>query len=521
MALLLILSSCGSLSQTSQSSSVEPSKTALLASRPTIEQVEVPALIKTLEPWLDTYVPQVQISQPQADQVFDDTTINVSLRVQDLPIYKDERWNMGPHLELLLDNQPYSSIYDLEQPVVLKDLAPGTHTIRVFAERPWHESFKNEGAYTQVTFHIFAKTDENTPGIDQPLLTYGAPSGTYGAEPVLLDFYLTEAPLHQVAQDNPRISDWQIRYTINGDSLTLNTWEPIYIEGLKPGQNWVQLTLIDETGEPIEGVFNNTVRLIEYDPTFNDTLAKIIQDDLTLEEVGGILDPTYEPPLSETAVPETLDTLDSDIQDINKGDGIDSESENDSIVDVISPEVTETDVTEPEKNESEATGESGNSLDKSSSTEATDNNTVDNQMIERPTLDSRELEIESRETPAILDDSLDDSLLDDSLTKVDPKVVPSDVISPENSDQSVGEPEVTNPPASIQESSDVLVDKTDTSIETKTDLDLDSSLDIDPEPNSTNVDGQDDEEEDVSPSKKKYFQRLYEYRDRSMQTYGR
>ena len=66
-----------------------------------------------------------------------------------------------------------------------------------------------------------------------------------------------DAPLHQIAQDNPTISDWQIRYTINGESLTLKDWESIYIEGLKPGRNWVQLTLVDESGSPIKGVFNN------------------------------------------------------------------------------------------------------------------------------------------------------------------------------------------------------------------------------------------------------------------------
>lgn len=302
IAILLLIVGCSSQSDSPAIS--EPSSKPLFAQRPKIKQIEPPKLIQELDSWLNQYAPQVEIHHPKPDQILDTTTVDIDLRVHDLPIYKDENWEMGPHLELLLDNQPYGSLYDIEQPISLKNLTPGTHTLRVWAERPWHESFKNEGAYDQVTFHVFAKTDENTPVTGQPLLTYGAPMGTYGAEPVLLDFYLTDAPLHLVAQENPNLKDWQIRYTINGDSLTIKEWQPLYIEGLKPGQNWIQLTLVDDQGNPIEGVFNNTVRLINYEPDLNDSLTQIVRGDLTLEQVGNIIDPTYEPPVPE--IPEVL-----------------------------------------------------------------------------------------------------------------------------------------------------------------------------------------------------------------------
>ena len=84
-----------------------------------------------------------------------------------------------------------------------------------------------------------------------PLLTYSRPQGSYGAEPVMVDFYLTNAPLHFVAQDNPadEIRDWQIRCTVNGESFVIDRWQPIYLKGLKPGKNWVKLELIDEKGQ--------------------------------------------------------------------------------------------------------------------------------------------------------------------------------------------------------------------------------------------------------------------------------
>ena len=304
---LLLLTSCGPSETVSSSVDTVESAPALFSSRPKIKRVEPPKLIQQLEPWLEDYAPQLTIGQPRAGQVFEDTTVNVTLNVQDLPIYKDETWELGPHIELLLDNQPYGEIYNLGQPIVLENLTPGTHTLRAFATRPWYESFKNEGAYDQVTFHIFAKTDENAPAVDQPLLTYGSPVGTYGAEPVLLDFYLTDAPLHEVAEANPAIDDWRIRYTINGESLTLDNWESIYIEGLNPGRNWIQLNLVDLDGHPMPGIFNNTVRLIEYDPTLNDGLAKLVQGDARLEMVGTIVDPSYEPPAPEVIEPPAME----------------------------------------------------------------------------------------------------------------------------------------------------------------------------------------------------------------------
>ena len=116
--------------------------------------------------------------------------------------------------------------------------------------RPWGESFKNEAAFAQTTFHVFAKTGANAPDPAQPLLTYSEPQGTYGAEPILLDFYLTNAPLHMIAQESSEddLADWRVRCTVNGQSFLFEQWQPIYLKGFKPGQNWVQLTLVDEQG---------------------------------------------------------------------------------------------------------------------------------------------------------------------------------------------------------------------------------------------------------------------------------
>ena len=185
-------------------------------------------------------------------------------------------------------------------------------TLCVFASRPWYESFKNEGAYAQTTFHVLTKTEENNPDAKLPLLTYSRPNGGYGAEPIMLDFYLTNAPLHSIAETNPddTMSNWRIRSTVNGESFILDRWQPIYLKGFKPGKTWVKLEFLDNEGQPVKNAFNTTIRLINYQPNGQDTLSKIVRGELTAEEVRGIVDPSFTAkiPVTEltpTPTPET------------------------------------------------------------------------------------------------------------------------------------------------------------------------------------------------------------------------
>ena len=272
-----------------------------------ISEVSPPEAIQQLRQALEIYQPQISILNPKPDEVLQDINVSVQFQVKNLPLFKDANLGLGPHLQVLLDNQPYGAVYDINQQLTLSDLEPGTHTLRVFAARPWEESFKNEGAYAQTTFHIFTKTQNNNPDRTLPLLTYNSPQGNYGAEPILLDFYLTNAPLHQVAQANSQdeILDWKIRATVNGQSFAIDQLQPIYLKGFKPGKNWVQLELIDEGGNTVKNAFNNTVRLINYQPLGQDPLSKLVRGELTTAETRAIVDRTYEAPKpTPTPTPE-------------------------------------------------------------------------------------------------------------------------------------------------------------------------------------------------------------------------
>ncbi len=243
------------------------------------------------------YQPQVTIVSPKTEEIIADTQVSVAVRVDDLPIYRDRDLGLGPHVAVILDNEPMREVYDLEEALVLEDVAPGTHTLRVFAVKPWGESFKNEGAYAQTTFSLFTPTPQNTPNTSQPILTYNSPQGDYGAEPILLDFYVANAPLHLVAQEsnNDEIADWRIRVTANGKSFLLDRWSPIYLKGFEPGINWVKLEFLDEYGNPVNNTFNTSVGLFNYQPGGKDTLSLLINGELAALDASPIVDPNYKP----------------------------------------------------------------------------------------------------------------------------------------------------------------------------------------------------------------------------------
>jgi hypothetical protein len=293
IALCFYLTACGG-----DNKPVSKAPTATVAPNINITEVSPPTEIQRLGRLLERYTPQVSIVSPKPDEVLNDTQVSVKFDVKNLPIFKNADFGLGPHIHVTLDNQEYKAVYDLTQSATFEHLSAGTHTIRAFASRPWHESFKNQGAYAQTTFHVLTKTGENTPEPKTPLLTYSRPVGTYGAEPIMLDFYLQNAPLHLLGKDEEAIDDWQVRATIDGKSFTFDRWEPIYLKGFKTGQNWVKLELLEPDGDAIANVFNSTAHLINYQPNGTDTLARLVSGE-KIANIEAIVNPDYVPPAPE------------------------------------------------------------------------------------------------------------------------------------------------------------------------------------------------------------------------------
>src|SRR5438477_6371252 len=115
----------------------------------------------------DNASPVLKVVEPREGATINGSTVNLKLTLGgDLKGYKpmkDPATATGNHIHVILDNQPYEAYYNLDQPFELRNVSEGKHTLRVFPSRPWHESYKNEGAFQMVTFTVKGGGDASKP----------------------------------------------------------------------------------------------------------------------------------------------------------------------------------------------------------------------------------------------------------------------------------------------------------------------------------------------------------------------
>jgi hypothetical protein len=201
-------------------------------------------------------MPTLRITAPRdgATVRTGDVTVRITLRNWELASPE------GPHVHLVLDDEPYIAIRDTSAPIRLNELvqaelghelAEGTHVLRMFPSRGHHESVKDEGAFATVTFHYRHATEGFAFDASAPLLTYSRPKGCNPlGERVLLDFFVTNTTL---AADGPRV-----RWSLDGASGEMTSWAPHWIENLGAGSHELRLTLVGADGSPLAGPFNDT-----------------------------------------------------------------------------------------------------------------------------------------------------------------------------------------------------------------------------------------------------------------------
>jgi hypothetical protein len=258
----------------------------------------------------DAAAPALKFVEPKEGATVNGTAVKLRLELAgDLKGYKphkDPATGMGNHIHVILDNQPYEAYYELGQPFELRNVSEGAHTIRVFASRPWHESYKNDGSFQMVSFTVkgggdaskptttnggqkmadnanAAKTPPTvvpspgaspTPGPEgkdmqpstggavdraKPLLTYSRPKGEYkgaDADAIMIDFWLSNAKLQGDG------GDYRVRYSVDGgEAKFIDKWEPIWLSGWTAGKHTVKLELLDKAGNVVDnGGYNSTSR---------------------------------------------------------------------------------------------------------------------------------------------------------------------------------------------------------------------------------------------------------------------
>ncbi len=199
----------------------------------------------------------LRFTAPTDGQSIESNSVAPTFTITGYPIYKDAERNKGQHIHVILDNEPYEADYDPTKPFSpengkFNNLTPGTHTLRAFPSREWHESIKQPdgAAFDMVVFNAGGKATITDINKNAPLLTYSRPKGDYKAtdDPrgVMLDFYLRNVTLGE--------TDHKVRYTLNGKNpKVLTSWEPVWWkwEDMPPGEYTVLLELLDKDNKPV------------------------------------------------------------------------------------------------------------------------------------------------------------------------------------------------------------------------------------------------------------------------------
>ncbi len=313
LACLLLLAGCSSdANNTPANTAATPAASATPAQ--TLSVVEPTQKIKDQKAARgaeEQAAPVLKIVEPREGAEVNGSTVRLRLDLAgDLKGYKphkDPATGMGNHIHVILDNQPYEAYYELGQPFELRNVSEGPHTIRVFASRPWHESYKNDGSFQMVSFTVKGGGDPTRPtttatgqqmsnanatnthananaaatpagspapegkdmqpskaeGVDRtkPLLTYSRPKGEYkgeDADPIMIDFWLTNAKLEGDG------GEYRVRYSVDGGPAQhLTKWEPIWLKGWTAGKHSVKVELVDRNDDVVRnGDYNSTTREI-------------------------------------------------------------------------------------------------------------------------------------------------------------------------------------------------------------------------------------------------------------------
>ncbi|APS00015.1 hypothetical protein [Pajaroellobacter abortibovis] len=182
------------------------------------------------------------------------------------------------HIHLILDNNPYLAVYNLNNEIKLSDvigkdmLTEGHHVLIAFPGRANHESVKQKGALAIREFYI-GKKGASTFDIKKPSLIFSRPKGTYEgtmANHVLVDFQLHPGTPETTLSENGN----QVKIQVTGPGIdgmlsaqVKKFGPPFYLDNLRDGTYSIEMNLIGSDGKTIEGNWNSTKReiMIQHD----------------------------------------------------------------------------------------------------------------------------------------------------------------------------------------------------------------------------------------------------------------
>lgn len=207
--------------------------------------------------------PRMIVRMPPDGKLYKSGDVLVTLRLDD--------WEMQPepgsHLHVIVDNEMPIDVRDLSKPLNInklfkaafgRELAEGTHVVRIYPAYTNHEAVRGEKVFGLLRVHVASRTSDFPFNKEDPLLTVGSPgSCQQGGKPVLIDFMLGNV-------SGLDAKGTRIRYTLDDSvrgEIVANV--PHFIEDLAEGEHRLRLELVGADGKPVPGPYNDTTRVFK------------------------------------------------------------------------------------------------------------------------------------------------------------------------------------------------------------------------------------------------------------------
>jgi hypothetical protein len=212
----------------------------------------------------DASIDAVKFENGKFDFTIGGDTYELGVQTPDAPQKMCANSGKGQHIHLIIDREPYAAKYEAQFDYEIPD---GEHYMLAFLSRSYHESIKTDAAHTAQKVMVKDNGFESTEPIEEPVLFYSRPKGTYigkaETDKVMLDFYLVNAMLGD---------EYMVQVEVNGEQIfTVDAWQPYYLEGLPMGDNKIKLTLVDAKGNAVDTPLNPVERVftLKEDPAEN------------------------------------------------------------------------------------------------------------------------------------------------------------------------------------------------------------------------------------------------------------
>ncbi|MES2703087.1 MAG: hypothetical protein V4649_10635 [Bacteroidota bacterium] len=256
------LTACNDSSTTTESTTTKTDTVAAAAARQ-------PIALSAVTPSPEFPGAALGIGAVKAEKVGADSakvTFNFNVKNYELKMQTSDKDNkmcnnsaQGQHIHFILDNLPYKALYEPKNEVTLADNSE--HYLMAFLSRSYHESIKSKGAALVYHFKIDEKGNlKKLEDVKTPMVFYSRPKGDYFAGDttnVLLDYYIWN---FEPAADGYKVKADIAPASGEATSVTLDKWEPRFINNLGTGKSKVTLTLVDKDGKQVEGPNTNVSR---------------------------------------------------------------------------------------------------------------------------------------------------------------------------------------------------------------------------------------------------------------------